>query len=176
MLTVSRSDFERQVITDEDPDASYLEQEGLGFEERLAEYRRGEFYFVGVRAKVTLHIPVERNTHILQEVTSPGLWGVESDSGEGYFNEVYAEEVEQLVSMLEQMGVKVETPARIVVHICNGIVSDVSTDSPDVQVLVHDEDTERVEENPNAFTTLWDNAQDRQTVERGFARYEKEGK
>ena len=39
MITVSKSDFDRQIVPDDSPDTSYLEQ--AGFKDRLAEYRLG---------------------------------------------------------------------------------------------------------------------------------------
>lgn len=104
MITVSKKDFDRQVIPDSSPDPSYLEQDG--FEERLAEYRRGEFGYVGVRASVELPIPYGKDA-IQQTISSPGLWGIESDSGDEYFGEVFKEESDLLAYMLEEMGVKV---------------------------------------------------------------------
>lgn len=101
-MNVSKADFKRVVIADEDPDASFLEQEG--FEKRLAEYRRGDFHFVGVRAQVELKIPYgPLGYSIVQVVHSPGEWGIESDSDVSYFEEVYQEECEVLVDMLRSM-------------------------------------------------------------------------
>jgi hypothetical protein len=76
---------------DEFPDASYLEQEGMGFEDRLAAYRRGDFYFIGVQAEATIHVPVGSDV-VVQTITSPGLWGIESDSGDDYLKEVGEQE------------------------------------------------------------------------------------
>lgn len=105
MITVSKREFDRQVIPETSPDASYLEQEG--FEDRLAEYRRGDFHFVGVRAAIELQIPNRNQGYYIQRLESPGLWGIESDSGEDYFNEVFIEEKAILADMLEELGVKV---------------------------------------------------------------------
>lgn len=104
-IKVNRSDFEREIVPDRDPDASYLEQEG--FEDRRAEYRAGGFGFVGMRASIELHIP-HGGTTILQKITSPGLWGIEDDSGNEYFAECFAEEANILADMLQQLGVEVE--------------------------------------------------------------------
>ena len=45
MITLSKSAFERQIIPDDCPDTSYLEQEG--FEDRLEEFRQGAFDLSG---------------------------------------------------------------------------------------------------------------------------------
>jgi hypothetical protein len=106
---VEVAEIRMEVVPDESPDASYLEQEGLGFEDRLAAYRAGEFGFVGVRAVAELHIPTvpySRGGWFIQTVSSPGLWGIEDDSGEEYFKEVYEEEVDTLRDMLAELGVK----------------------------------------------------------------------
>jgi hypothetical protein len=83
---------------DPDPDVSFLEQEDL--EDRLAAYRRGEFDFVGVRAEADVLVE-----DTVQTLTSGGLWGVESDSGEEYLVGVAVEEYEQLRRVLKTVGV-----------------------------------------------------------------------
>ena len=104
MITVSKSDFDRQIIPDDCPDTSYLEQEG--FEDRLEELRQGAFDFIGVRAAVELPIPYGKD-RILSRIESPGLWGIESDSGEDYLETVFQEESNILAGMLAELGVKV---------------------------------------------------------------------
>jgi len=103
-MIVHKSDFDRQIIPDDCPDTSYLEQEG--FEDRLEELRQGAFDFIGVRAAVELPIPYG-NDRILTRIESPGLWGIESDSGEDYLESVFQEESNILAGMLAELGVKV---------------------------------------------------------------------
>lgn len=105
MITVSKSDFDRQIVPDDCPDPSYLEQEG--FADRLEQYRQGGFDYVGVRAAVELPIPYGKD-QILIRIESPGLWGIESDSGEDYFDLVFQEEFNTLADMLVALGVTVE--------------------------------------------------------------------
>jgi hypothetical protein len=100
---IDEDEIEREVIPDMDPDTSYLEEEGE-FADRLAAYRRGEFGYVGVRA--TVNVPVGGVT---QTITSAGLWGIEDDSDEEYMNKVFREEKEQLIGILDEMGIGVET-------------------------------------------------------------------
>src|SRR5271157_2617685 len=104
-IPVLLSTIEMQVIPDESPDTSYLEQEG--FEDRLTEYRARSFGFVGVRASVEISIPHGRCS-IVQRITSPGLWGIEDDSGTEYLESVFNEEVEILKSMLEELNCRVD--------------------------------------------------------------------
>jgi hypothetical protein len=104
MMTVSKTEFDRELLPDDCPDPSYLEQEG--FEDRLSEYQHGEFGFIGIRAAVELKIPYGKG-HILQKIESPGLWGIESDSGDDYLKSVFQEESEILADMLKELEVKV---------------------------------------------------------------------
>jgi len=100
MITVSKSDFDRQIVPDDCPDTSYLEQD------RREQYRQGDFEYVGVRAAGELPIPYGKD-RILTRIESPGLWGIESDSGENYFDSVFQEESAILADMLAELGVKV---------------------------------------------------------------------
>ncbi|GEM_PF-2536844 len=102
--SVSRGDFRKEILPDEFPDWSYLEQDG--FADRLAAYRRGDFGYVGVRAAMTVPIPMDGH-YILHEIRSPGLWGIESDSGDDYLAEVFGEESHVLEEMLSALGVRV---------------------------------------------------------------------
>lgn len=83
---------------DPDPDVSFLDQDE--FKDQREAYARGEFDFVGVRAEADVLIE-----DTLQTLTSPGLWGVESDSGEEYLVSVAVEEYEQLRKVLKTIGV-----------------------------------------------------------------------
>ena len=105
MITLSKSTFDRQIVPDDCPDTSYLEQDE--FEDRLEQYRRGEFDFVGVRAAVEVPLPYGKD-RILTRIESPGLWGIESDSGEDYLESVFQEESTILADMLTELGVKVQ--------------------------------------------------------------------
>lgn len=105
MITVKREDFE--MLTPEDRDS---DEDTLGDDpgaERLAEYRAGGFHFVGVQASVTVRIPCGKGAHAEHVVTTPGLWGVESDSPE-YHKEVFKDECDALADMLRELGVLVE--------------------------------------------------------------------
>jgi hypothetical protein len=104
MITASKSDFDRRIVPDDWPDVSYLEQ--AGFEDRREQYRQGDFDYVGVRAAVELPIPYGKD-RILVKVESPGLWGIESDSGADYLDSVFQEESAILADMLTALGVTV---------------------------------------------------------------------
>lgn len=102
--TIRTSEFDFISEPDEHADLSWLEQQdedmGEGFEEqaqeRLASY--GDTWeMIGVVARASLPDTGE-------EVTSPGLWGIESDIGKDYFLEVFKEEVEELADEIERRG------------------------------------------------------------------------
>lgn len=90
----------REVVPDPDPDTSYLEQDG--WEDRLDLYQRGLLDFVGVIATANVRVPHGADW-ITFKIHSPGLWCIESDSGEEYFNEVFEEERRTLLGMLESL-------------------------------------------------------------------------
>ena len=83
----------------QDPD--YRQQD----EDRLKAWRNDEWHFVGIRAKATLKIPhgLNRDCWITSELLSPGLWSIETDSGDAYFRQVYQEEREILAGMLDSL-------------------------------------------------------------------------
>lgn len=85
---------------DPDPDASFLEQED--FEDRLKAYKRGEFGFVGVRVEAQIRIAETEQT-----LTSPGVWGIESDHEDGR-DEIVSEEWKALRDVLKAVGVSTE--------------------------------------------------------------------
>jgi hypothetical protein len=79
-------------------DPQYHEQD----QARLKAWRNGEWRFVGIRAKATIKIPHGSNPEcwIASDLSSPGLWGVESDSDDEYFQQVYQDERDELLRML----------------------------------------------------------------------------
>ena len=83
----------------QDPD--YREED----EARLKAWRNEEWHFVGIRARATPKIPYGINPQcwITSELLSPGLWGIESDSGDDYFQQVYQDERAVLIDMLAHL-------------------------------------------------------------------------
>ena len=74
-------------------------------EARLKAWRDDEWHFLGIRAKATIKIPYGSNPQcwITSELFSPGLWGIESDSGDWYFDQVYQDERDTLLSILASL-------------------------------------------------------------------------
>ena len=100
---------------DESPDLSYLEQfkdskdpEEMKYakqdKSRLDSYYNDEWCMLGIRAIATIRI-----NGILQTVSSRGLWGIESDSGDDYKQEVFEEEKIDLFDQLREIGFSEES-------------------------------------------------------------------
>jgi dipeptidase len=72
---------------------------------RLEAWRNGDWHFIGIRAKAQIKIPYGTNPDcwIISKLLSPGLWGVESDSGEAYVQQVYQDERDILLDMLTSL-------------------------------------------------------------------------
>lgn len=68
---------------------------------RMESYNRGDWCFYGIIAKA--QVQLARHSTI-QTIRSGGLWGVESDSGDDYLNEVADEELAHLRGELEAIG------------------------------------------------------------------------
>ena len=71
--------------------------------ERMERLNRGDWCYVGIRAEAEILIP-SGGANLAQEITSGGLWGIESDSDESYFAEVGAEELAELRTQLSGIG------------------------------------------------------------------------
>ena len=84
----------------------YLFQDPAYREQDEARLRNGDWWFVGIRAKAIIRIPhgANRDCWIVTELASPGLWSIESDSGDAYFEEIYCEERDVLADMLDSLA------------------------------------------------------------------------
>jgi hypothetical protein len=71
--------------------------------ERMERLQRGDWCFVGVRADAEILIP-SGDASIVQEITSGGLWGVESDSDGEYLSEIETEQLSELREQLRAVG------------------------------------------------------------------------
>lgn len=102
-MTVSRQAFRRIEAIDECPDFSWRDEADR---ERLEALRDGSWHLMGVQASATVLVPHGQHM-IAQTITSPGHWGVESDSGDDYLDGVFAAECDTLAGMLRKLGVTV---------------------------------------------------------------------
>jgi hypothetical protein len=71
--------------------------------ERMERLNRGDWYYVGVRAEAEILVP-SGDASVVQEITSGGLWGIESDSDATYLKEIVAEELSSLRKQLRAVG------------------------------------------------------------------------
>ena len=60
----------------------------------------GDWYYMGIRAEAEVML----TGSLSQEVTSGGLWGVESDSGEDHLKEIESEQLAELKEQLRAIG------------------------------------------------------------------------
>lgn len=79
----------------QDPD--YKEED----QARLDAFNSGDWHMLGILVRAELVV-----NGVPQTIQSPGLWAIESDSGNDYLNEVAGDEYEQLLEILSQLGVK----------------------------------------------------------------------
>lgn len=86
------------VLPDEDPDTSWMDDPE--HTDRREAYENGDFVFIGVRAEAEIVVD-----GVIQHITSGGLWGTESDSGEEYIRVIAAEEYADLRKILTSIGV-----------------------------------------------------------------------
>ncbi len=71
---------------------------------RMEAYGRGEFGFLGIMATADIAVPTAPGNATVQHITSGGLWGVESDSGDTYLTEIEQEQVSELKEQLTALG------------------------------------------------------------------------
>ena len=69
--------------------------------QRLEAFNQGQWWEIGVVAKATVQL---RPDGPIQTLHSGGLWGIESDSEDGYMNEVKQDELAALADELAAVG------------------------------------------------------------------------
>jgi hypothetical protein len=74
--------------------------------ERQRAYDSGEFCFVGVRVVVESN---DGTSGVSRVLTTGGLWGIESDSGEDYFRSVAADEATALTALYPALRAEIDT-------------------------------------------------------------------
>ena len=101
---IQHEEIVMETLVDPCPDTSYLDQEG--FEERLRQAENGDFGFMGIRASCMLLIRIgqDDNNIILHRFKSPGIWGVETDSDPIHVQQLFEDEREILLGMLDAIG------------------------------------------------------------------------
>lgn len=79
-------------------DEDYREQD----QARLDAWRNDEWSFIGIQAVANIVI-VRNGAGAIYTLTSPGLWGTESDSDPEYLDGIYKEECDTLKADIEAM-------------------------------------------------------------------------
>jgi hypothetical protein len=100
-----------RVVWEYDPDATPDDidpatrplrgREARDADARWRAWRDDEWYYEGCYAVAELRTP----SGTFQEIRTAGLWGIESDSGEGYRREVESEQMEELSAELAAFGI-----------------------------------------------------------------------
>ena len=79
--------------------------------ERMESLNRGDWCYIGIRAEAEVGIEGKepsRRYHFegwtMQTISSGGLWGIESDSGNDYLQSVEQEELSELRAQLKELG------------------------------------------------------------------------
>ena len=70
------------------------------FEDRLDAYRNEVFHHIGVHVEAEVSI-----ADTVQTLTSPGIWGIESDTDEESLDQIVSEEWKSLRDVLKTVGV-----------------------------------------------------------------------
>ena len=118
MKKVTIGEIMIEVVGDEFPDLSYLDQfENSGDpilrvnhkanQERKQAYNEAKWWCIGIRASANIDIHQDDKHRTTHSISSPGLWGIESDSDKSYFEEVAREELNQLYHDLTALNVDV---------------------------------------------------------------------
>jgi hypothetical protein len=71
--------------------------------ERMERLHHGDWCYIGIRAEAEILIPSGGHS-VVQEITSGGLWGVESDSDKSYLSEIETDELAELRDQLRALG------------------------------------------------------------------------
>ena len=68
--------------------------------ERLDAYNRGVWNIIGMRAVATIHISIDNNIVKIQTIESGGLFGIESDSGDDYIEDIGRDQIAEVKKYL----------------------------------------------------------------------------
>jgi hypothetical protein len=79
--------------------------------ERMESLNKGNWCFLHVRAEAEINI-----NSVIETISSGGLGGIESDSGEDYLKEIEKEELTNLTEVLKELGFKESQISKIEVQ------------------------------------------------------------
>ena len=72
--------------------------------ERMERLYRGDWHYMGIRAEAEIVILSGKMGATSQTISSGGLWGIESDSGNDYLQSIEQEELSELRAQLKELG------------------------------------------------------------------------
>lgn len=72
--------------------------------ERIMQYERGNWSMYGIKAEAKIATDAGYESWLLNEITSGGLWGLESDMDDASFKQVEDEQLDELKDVLRQIG------------------------------------------------------------------------
>lgn len=72
--------------------------------DRMEAYHRGEWHCVGIRAEAEIQTSGDGRNWLCNRISSGGLWGLESDADDDYFDVVVEEELVTLRNALAELG------------------------------------------------------------------------
>lgn len=107
-----------QIVEDDSPDASWLEQSpkelgsitaAVANRRRLLALQRGDWALVGVRLVADVVIEQKGYTDRHIAITGAGIWGTESDSDRDYLRELALADWDQVKSELAALGLDIES-------------------------------------------------------------------
>jgi hypothetical protein len=78
---------------------------------RMESLKNGNWFFLHIRAEAEINI-----NSVIETISSGGLGGIESDSGEDYLKEIEKEELTNLTEVLKELGFKESQISKIEVQ------------------------------------------------------------
>jgi hypothetical protein len=87
---------------------SELERGVVHDEGRANGYEKGEWWYIGVRARAIIHTNDGSGGWLVNTLHTAGLWGLESDSDERYLSAVGDNELDLLADLLRELGFTAE--------------------------------------------------------------------
>jgi hypothetical protein len=72
--------------------------------ERYLGLENNEWYFIGIKATAHTAVSIGQGSWKLDQITSGGLWGIESDTDEKYLKEIEQEQLAEVKDYLKEYG------------------------------------------------------------------------
>jgi len=80
---------------------------------------RGDWGFIGIVAEADVKYPIGGGNYRIERLTSGGLWGIESDGGKDYIQEIESEQLQDLKEHLKTFNVSIRNFDKIEVDYKN---------------------------------------------------------